>query len=164
MNPTDSLPLRDIHLPDPVSWWPPAMGWWILLLVSLIVIWALIALIKKLRRPVLKKSAKAEIATVLKDYNHHQDQHLLIQQLSITIKRIGISYLQRNQTAGMSGLEWYSKINQLVEKNQFSDDVIKLLSLGPYQEKPELNNEIVNEIIHQTQQWVSALSKGKASV
>ncbi len=164
MNPTDSLLLRDIHLPDPVSWWPPAIGWWILLLISLIVIWGLIAFIKKLKRPVLKKSAKAEIAMVLNDYNNHQNQHLLIQQLSITIKRIGISYLQRNQTAGISGVEWYAKINQLVEKNQFSDEVIKLLSQGPYQKKPELDDETVNQIINQTQRWVSALSKEKASV
>ena len=32
MNPAASnLQLRDIHLPDAVSWWPPAPGWWLLL-------------------------------------------------------------------------------------------------------------------------------------
>ena len=30
MNPGDSLPLRDIHLPVAPGWWPPAPGWWLL--------------------------------------------------------------------------------------------------------------------------------------
>ena len=33
MNPTvdvSQLPLRDIHLPAPIGWWPPALGWWLL--------------------------------------------------------------------------------------------------------------------------------------
>ena len=25
-----ALPLRDLRLPEPVGWWPPAPGWWIL--------------------------------------------------------------------------------------------------------------------------------------
>jgi hypothetical protein len=37
MNPTDysELPLRDIHLPGPPGWWPPAPGWWILAALAL---------------------------------------------------------------------------------------------------------------------------------
>jgi hypothetical protein len=31
-----SLPLRDIHLPPPPSWWPPAPGWWALAAVILV--------------------------------------------------------------------------------------------------------------------------------
>ena len=45
MNP-DSLPLRDIHLPAPLGWWPLAPGWWIvgalvfaLLIAGLIWLW-----------------------------------------------------------------------------------------------------------------------------
>ena len=31
MNPSDPLAqLRDIHLPEAVSWWPLAPGWWVL--------------------------------------------------------------------------------------------------------------------------------------
>jgi len=164
MNPTDTLPLRDIHLPDPVSWWPPAMGWWFLLLFIVLFIWALVSFVKYLRKPVLKKSAKAELSLVITAYQQHQDKHLLLQQISILFRRIGISYFSRNDNAGIAGLEWYAKINSLVEKNRISDDMVELLSQGPYQRRPELDEQKIQNLIDQTQRWVSALSREKSHV
>ena len=28
-----TLPLRDLHLPDPIGWWPLAPGWWFVLVL-----------------------------------------------------------------------------------------------------------------------------------
>ena len=42
-----NLDLRDIHLPDPISWWPIAPGWW-LVIVSLFLIIAVIFILRKI--------------------------------------------------------------------------------------------------------------------
>jgi len=164
MNPTNSLPLRDIHLPDPVSWWPPAMGWWLLLLLGIVLVWGIFLLVRKLKKPILKKSAKAEIDKVLEEYSRQGDKLVLIQNLSIALRRIGISYLPRNEVAGLSGQEWYNRINQLVRNDRLTDETVQLLSTGPYQKTPELNDDQLQVLIRQVEKWVAALAREKADV
>jgi len=51
MNPQDPLSrLRDIHLPDPGGFWPPAVGWWILAILAIALTGALIWLMVRRRR------------------------------------------------------------------------------------------------------------------
>ncbi len=157
MNPTDSLPLRDIHLPDAVSWWPPAIGWWILLILGLLLITALVIGIRKLLQPKMNKSAKAEIEHVLHAYIEQQNDLLLLQQLSAAIRRIGISYLTREEYAGLLGKAWYQHINQLTPKHPFSESVIELLINAPYQKQPQIDADLLQQLIAQVRSWVQAL-------
>ena len=53
-----ALPLRDIHLPEPIGWWPPALGWWILALLVILTIGLCIWLIRRITRKTAIKSAK----------------------------------------------------------------------------------------------------------
>jgi len=38
MNPDPLAPLRPLHLPDQIGWWPPAPGWWLLAGVAAVVL------------------------------------------------------------------------------------------------------------------------------
>ena len=69
----NELPLRDIHLPDVSLWWPPAAGWWLLVILATL---ALVYLPRMLRwwrlKPVKKLSLRElkHISNQLKKSNY----------------------------------------------------------------------------------------------
>ncbi|WP_246180538.1 DUF4381 domain-containing protein [Marinobacter changyiensis] len=57
--------LRDIHLPEPGGFWPPAPGWWIVFaLVIGLTVWGTLAILQKRRRNRWLKTALAELTTL----------------------------------------------------------------------------------------------------
>jgi hypothetical protein len=104
------IPLRDIHGLDPVSWWPPAPGWW--LLVALLV--GLGALLWWLRRHWPRQwwwgsnwrvAARGELF-LLRRRLYRDDPKLVAQSLSELLRRIAIARCGRKSCAGLSGPEW----------------------------------------------------------
>ena len=50
MNPAE-IPIRDLHLPEPVGWWPLAPGWWLLITIAVLGIgWLLLRALRRYRR------------------------------------------------------------------------------------------------------------------
>jgi hypothetical protein len=164
MNPDAGLPLRDIHLPDPVSWWPPAPGWWLLLCLLVIIGFLLFRVIKKIRQPVLKKSAIAEVEKLINNYQQHQNRQLLVQQLSMLVRRIGMSYMSRRHMAGLTGTGWFKKLNSLGSDHVLHEDTIDILSQVPYQRQPEIDEQQIQTITSEIRSWVSSLSRDKKHV
>jgi len=60
----NGLELRDIHLPEGSLWWPPAPGWWLLLvllgLVSLAAWWSL----QRRRHPSLRRLSLRQLDAI----------------------------------------------------------------------------------------------------
>jgi len=107
------LPLRDIHLPDPVSWWPPAPGWWLLVgLLLLLLVTGALLLRRWRRRGRLRRFARRSLERVFAEHRRHGDSQRLLRELSVLLRRIALSYFPRIQVASLSGEAWLGFLDQ----------------------------------------------------
>ncbi len=160
MNPEldQALPLRDIHLPDPVSWWPLAIGWWLLLalLVLLpIIIWAIQKLIARRR---LRKLALAELNSIEANFGQHQNSQQLVSEISVLLRRICISCFPRHDVAGLNGEAWIHFLNS--QANSFDAETCQALISGPFQKQCDINDQT---LINACRHWVEQLQPAKGS-
>lgn len=154
---TPDLPLRDIQLPDPVSWWPPAPGWWASLVLGVGLL-ALLAygLYRLYRRRRLYRMARHEFSMIVSDFQSHQDSLLLSQQLSGLLRRTAISVQPRTLAAGLTGENWLLHLDRLAGKTLFNNALGQQLISTPYQASPALDSET---LISHSRIWIECVSK-----
>jgi hypothetical protein len=97
--------LRDIYLPDVVSFWPPAPGWW-LALAFVLALAAGIHLYRRARRRSLKRAALVEMASIESRYADEADASHLALQLSILLRRVALQRFARREVASLHGEDW----------------------------------------------------------
>ena len=148
------LQLRDIHLPEPISWWPPATGWWLLAALALVLLAALVLVIVIRRRTRLKRTAQAELLRIRNQYQQHNNDGLTIRQLSTLLRRVCISFDRREQVASLTGTNWLRYLDQLGGDNQFTSGAGRLLADAPYRQQPE---QCAAELLELCQHWLHNL-------
>ena len=159
MNPAASnLQLRDIHLPDAVSWWPPAPGWW-LLLGGLLLALLFIRVIrpwwrKRQRRRLLPQLARRELDRIIRQHQQEADTLRLVQGISMLLRRIAISYLPREEAAASTGDARLEQLNQLVPQQHFDAELAQWLLHAPYQRQADVD---VQRLIQATRNWIGHL-------
>ena len=107
-----ALPLRDIHLPPPVSWWPLAPGWWIVF--TLVMVGALAATAWWWRRQTLapRRAALAELVTIERAFATSGDGHACAQGLSRLLRRVALLG-HGTAAASASGEVWFEHLATL---------------------------------------------------
>lgn len=157
VNPAGELQLRDIHLPETVSWWPPAIGWWLTPLLLALLALAFIALrriLHKRRQNAHKNIARAELQRIKQHYADSGDALHSLRELSILLRRVALSYLPREHSASLTGEAWIAQLNQLAQHSVFSEQHIELLTRGVYQ--PQLETDLT-PLLKQCEQWLQQL-------
>ena len=134
------LPLRDIHLPDGVSWWPLAPGWWLLLVISVMIGMVIWALRLNKQRQLLRQQALRELAQIEAAFGRHQNIQQLASDCSVLLRRVCISRFARGEVAGLTGEAWLQFLNQHSKTALFKDEVAAALLYAPYQKGADFNS------------------------
>ena len=157
----DTLPLRDIHLPEPVSWWPMAPGWWVLLIVLLLIIIAAVLLYRRYRSPRRSalRQARRALARVRADYGTDGDDQRLIRELSALLRRTAISACKRDDAAALTGRDWLAFLDTAMDGQPFSEGAGQVLASGPYQPETEIESA---ELFRICEEWLGNLEVNRS--
>ncbi len=133
----EALPLRDLHLPEPVGWWPPAPGWWLLMaLAAGLVSWFLWRSLAAWRRSRPRRLALAEFRRAAGDYARNGDVTSLARRLSALLRRAMLAYAPRAQVAGLTGADWLRYLDRGLPEPLFSAGPGRALVRLPYCGRP----------------------------
>jgi len=135
--------LRDIHLPQPIGWWPLAPGWWAL--IALVCILSMVALVwSRMRRKSARFLALRELEAIKPD---KPDEFLT--QISSLLRRVA-----RRRSAGadvLTGEAWSAFLME--GKYGMSSNSATLLATGPY--GPPANENFEPEALRaETATWI----------
>ena len=155
MQPSE-LPLKDIHLPEAIGWWPPAIGWWLLaVLIPLLIVFS-IWLYKRLTRKTAIKTANKILAQIKQDATRDSFQKL--SELSVLVRRVAISVSPRAKAAGLTGRQWLAFLDTSVKGLPFSEGVGQLLADAPYRLTPITEQEM-SQLIDLCEDWLKSQAK-----
>lgn len=158
MNPVsnmDALPLRGLHLPTPVGWWPPAPGWWLMLALTLLALMGLILGIRRRRRVTPVAVALRELGRLEAD--HAMAAREKLQRLSSLMKRVALSLRSRETVAGLTGDQWLLWLDDTGGDTVFSRGVGRSLADAPF--RSVANDEEAAELMRHCREWLQTLAK-----
>ena len=146
--------LKDIHLPPPVSFWPPAPGWWILavlLIPSLFIggVW--------LYRRHKKSNPKTEALRLLKDmqilHQNSQDEVASLRNLSKLLRRTALTFYENDAVASLHGAAWLEFLDETGKTKEFSQGAGKVLGNEIFQQNV---NPDMNALFPLVKKWISS--------
>lgn len=106
--------LRDIQLPEPVSWWPPALGWWLLTAVLVVVAVVITRLLKvKQAKWRFQRESLARLEASYRAWQQTEDADAYIDSASALLRQIAIAYGGRARVAHLSGDPYLAYLGEL---------------------------------------------------
>lgn len=160
--------LADIHLPDPVSFWPLAPGWWILIGIGVIIlIWLMVLAFRKMLWRKRLQAAQRELDKAIRAYRE------VISDESNDSNQAGLDYLYEvnkvlnrvalftdaghsREIAKLSGTAWLNYLDQAYGGTEFTEGPGKVLAEGQY--RPIFAGEI-EELYTLAHEWINTRYK-----
>ena len=131
--------LRDIHMPEPISWWPLAPGYWVVALFLAFILGTLFFHYRYRKSRRIKRCALRQLALYRRC--HEQTPHLgqTAARLSSLLKQVALHYYPRSYVASLQGDAWLRFLTETSKQLDFEPARDALLKC-PF--RPETNQPV----------------------
>jgi len=165
MNPAvdyTQLPLRDIHLPGAIVWWPPALGWWLL---AALVLAGLALYAVHYYRGRHRRSALRALTRVHRALEQGAEPVACLQSVSTVLRRFAMtstsvaaarSNVAPPGVAGLIGERWLRYLDSCWERTEFSAGLGRALLEAPYVRPNSIAPATALELTALSMAWLAA--------
>lgn len=105
-----TLPLRDIQLPAPAAWWPPAPGWWLLCALAVLVPLVGFAWSAQRQRTALRRAALRELDGLRA---HAADPARFAAEASLLLRRVSLALDPGRRHITLTGEAWLARLRAI---------------------------------------------------
>ena len=128
-----AIPLRGLHLPEPVGWWPLAPGWWVLLAMVAIGCGFLVrAWLRRRAHSAARRKALRQLEESRSAYAYHGNPVVLGAEVSELLRRTMLAYAPRSEVAGLTGDAWLAWLDRDLDQPRFREGAGRSLLELPY--------------------------------
>lgn len=119
--------LKDVHLPPPISWWPPAPGWYIVFALFILLVCGVYFWLRKKR---LRRQRKQRILQHMQQLQSTSD----VAAAMVLVKQVAISQYPEQPIAELQGKAW---IQFLTKDMDIPTQLQQQMLVAAYQKQPE---------------------------
>lgn len=152
----ETLPLKDIHLPQPIDFWPPAPGWWLLAVLLPLLALLIRFVYKRMRLRTAAKTAAKLLAEIR--LNNQSDSGQTLAALSALLRRVAISTAPRQDVASLRGAAWLAYLDRSLADAPFSQGPGRCLADGHYRQTPPAEAEL-EALFELCERWLKQQAK-----
>lgn len=146
--------LRDIHLPPPISWWPLAPGWWILIFAGIFAfIYITRTLIQRYRSNLYRRQALKKLSLIILNSQKRNTEKLAL-IMELLKQAVGSAY-QGNHFNSQNNKDFVLFLKNSCSKpcfTEFSNDLE--ISLYSNQTDQRDNELLLETLVDDSKTWL----------
>jgi hypothetical protein len=157
--PTSGLEkLHEILLPNPVSWMPQTIGWYVALGVILFVAgWWVYRRLRHHRTNRYRRLALEELAVIEQELQRPEKRAKALAEIPALLKWTALSTFPRSEVAGLSGEKWLAFLDKTMGGKNFTEGEGRLLPELAYasvQRIAQLPDEQITNLLQLIRRWI----------
>ena len=156
--------LHEIVLPEPVSWMPQTIGWYVVFgLILLVAGWWVYGRLRRLRANRYRRFALAELAVIKQEIQQPEKRAKALAEIPVLLKRTALAAFPRSDIAGLSGEKWLAFLDKTLGGKDFTENEGRLLpelAYAPMSRISTGSDETVGKLLQLVRQWIK-MHKGR---